>query len=314
LLDLQSKGLAYQMLMQRRPAKKFTGTDGQRMDFEQHLRKFEAAMEQIGGTPQMKLMELGHWFGGVASILVDRYFLRKDAEVALMEAIEALKKEFGKKKESAEEMLEELLSGEKIDQRDIQGFLSFVLRLENAYLLAIETHRNDEFERKTTHSNILFRKFPYFADQWATQRAKQGLKEDRVLGFKDFLQWLKTKQKIAENISRQRAVEGLKGSQVPKRMSPYKMGEPRAPNPMPKGPNKGVPTPHQTKFPPWGPVREPFPSNPNTGPKNPTPHTSSARLPNNPIPHANNGTNCTMCLQPHPLEFCSRFKALDVPA
>ena len=82
------------------------------------------------------------------------------------------------KKETAEEMLEELLSGEKIDQKDVQGFLSFVLKLENCYLLARDTGRADEFERKSTHRDILFKKLPHLADRWAEFRAKQATKND----------------------------------------------------------------------------------------------------------------------------------------
>jgi hypothetical protein len=85
-------------------------------------------------------------------------------------------------------MLEELLSGEKIDNRNSNIFLSFVLRLENAFILEKDKGRSEEFERPSTHVNILYRKLPYLADRLAEQKAKQVLKTGENQTFQNFME------------------------------------------------------------------------------------------------------------------------------
>jgi hypothetical protein len=88
--------------------------------------------------------------------------------------------------------------------------LSFVLRLENAFILAKDTGRSEEFERSSTPVTILYKKLPHLADRWAKQRAKQSLKTGDNQTFQNFMEWLKLKQKISEQIGRQKAIEALR--------------------------------------------------------------------------------------------------------
>jgi hypothetical protein len=108
--------------------------ESEKSDFEKHMKQFKSAMEQTGASTQMKLQELEYWFRDLALVVVERFVLRNDYEQAYCEAITALRCQFENRKETAEEMLEELLSGEKVDNRNSNIFLSFVLRLENALI------------------------------------------------------------------------------------------------------------------------------------------------------------------------------------
>ena len=144
LVGLQTQQLAYQMVTQCRPKVKFSGEGKQ--DFEQALKELEAALQTPGMTEMMKLNELPHWFSGPAGLVVTRFSLRKDAKTALEEAIEQLTLVFGRRWTTADEMLETLLVGDKVSVKDTASQLSFVLKLENAYALALETNRAPEFD------------------------------------------------------------------------------------------------------------------------------------------------------------------------
>jgi hypothetical protein len=48
--------------------------------------------------------------------------------------------------------------------------------LENAFILAKDTGRSEEFERPSTPVTILYKKLPHLVDRWAEQKAKQSLK------------------------------------------------------------------------------------------------------------------------------------------
>ena len=83
------------------------------------------------------------WFINIPGIIVSKYLLRKDYDVALEEAIEELKVEFGKRRTSPDEMLEELLEGEKIAAKDVDATDEFVAKLGAIYHLAKNTGREE---------------------------------------------------------------------------------------------------------------------------------------------------------------------------
>ena len=79
------------MLIQKRPKVRFIG-DG-KMDFERHLKELQTVFSMPGISWELKLSELSYWFGGVADLVVTRFALRTDAEIAYKECIAELKKE-----------------------------------------------------------------------------------------------------------------------------------------------------------------------------------------------------------------------------
>jgi hypothetical protein len=147
---------------------------------------------------------------------------------------------------------------------------------------------------------ILYKKLSHLADRWAEQKAKQSLKTGDKQSFQNFMEWLKLKQKISEQIGRQRAIEGQRA----------------------KGPTKSnmataathVTVPQQKNGGAWGQQKVPFPMPPQQKPPfyGPPPKGVPFRKP---IPGQIKGgetnSNCSMCYNPHPLELCSKFKALN---
>jgi hypothetical protein len=53
------------------------------------------------------------------------------------------------------------------------------------------------------------------ADRWAEEKAKQNFRTGKNQTFLNFLEWLKLKQKISEQIGRQKAIEALRNPKGP---------------------------------------------------------------------------------------------------
>ena len=111
LMNIQACQFAYQYMVSQRPKKPFSGK-GHDIDFEQYLRKFEAAIQTEGLTAALKLSEAEFWFTATAGIKVSRFLLRENKEEALEELIAMLKTDYGKRRTTPDEMLEDLM-GEK---------------------------------------------------------------------------------------------------------------------------------------------------------------------------------------------------------
>ena len=154
LVKLQSQEFAFRYAVSLRPKFPFDGKS-QRIDFDHYLKEFEDAQSTPGLTAKLRLSECRFWFVGLAGLKISRFLLRKDAEAAIAEAIEVLSNEYGKKRTSANEMLEALMAGEKVPQKDVVAVDEFVSRLEAIYYTALDTDRAEEFDKKSLFDSIL---------------------------------------------------------------------------------------------------------------------------------------------------------------
>ena len=177
------------IMERRRPSEKFTGEDSS-IDFEDHITQFKKAIDVPGLPASFKLAELREWFGGIAKTQVTRYVKRDDHEVALEEAIVKLRNEYGCQANTAEEMLEDIMSGQPLEARDSVGINKTVSKLEEAYFLAVETGRDADFNRKSLFRNILHARLPSLKSKWASRVAKAQTKGENLEKFEDFLRFL----------------------------------------------------------------------------------------------------------------------------
>ena len=201
LIAIQTQSHAYQMLVQKRPKHKYTG-DNKHIDFESFLNQCEALMKIPGADDQMKLSELPFWFSGTAGLIIDRYVGENDATQALSEAFRALKREFGRKRLTAKQMLLETLQGEKFNERNFSQIKTFILGLEKIYKIAEETKREDSFNLPETINEIIRSKLPHLASKWAKKLSDADLFNDDddivCLTFTQFLTFAKKQNMIAE--------------------------------------------------------------------------------------------------------------------
>ena len=205
LLDIQTQSHAYSMLVQRRPKSKFSG-ETKKLDFEAFLHRFEAMTAVPGSTDAMRLGEMPFWFTGSAALIVDRFVSESDATKGLSMAIKALKKEFGRKTLTAKQMLQEILVGDKIPEKDFTALKTFALRLEKSYQIAIETRRQGTFDLPETINDVIRSKLPHLAVNWAKKVSETEatmLESDDVpeLTFQQFVSFVKKQISIAETTS-----------------------------------------------------------------------------------------------------------------
>ena len=195
LLTVNLRSHGRDLLISARPPKdkRFSGEDGR--DFESFMNQYTLAMKVDGVTDQMRFTELQHWVTGTASLIVCTYENEVDPSVALKKAKKHLKIEFGRKVFTAQQMLEDLLAGPKINRDDSVAIRVFIIKLKNVYLKAVETKRDHSFNAPETYGDILRRKLPFFTKKWA-QRTVDNKKEffeaddniDHSLTFVQFLE------------------------------------------------------------------------------------------------------------------------------
>ena len=160
------------------------------------------AIATPGLTPELKLHELKFWFVNNPGIIVSKYFLREDYEVALDEAIEELKEKFGKRRTTPEEMMEDLLTGDKIPTKSFEAVDDFVEKLEATHQLAMETGRGVEFNKRSLYENILKVKLPQFKYKWLQKWVKNEQERHDPLTFSDFIAYLNFSRKMSESVDR----------------------------------------------------------------------------------------------------------------
>ena len=205
LLAIQTESHAYNMLVQKRPRYKFTG-ENHKIDFESYLHQCEALMKIPGATDAMKLAELPFWFSGTAGLVIDRFIGEPDATKALSDAFRALKREFGRKRLTAKQMLSEQLQGEKIPEKEYSQMKTFILNLEKIFKIAQETHREGSFDLPECINEIIRTKVPHLAQKWAKQIADAEITnydDDDIIpvvSFAQFLTFAKKQNSISQTM------------------------------------------------------------------------------------------------------------------
>ena len=180
---------AAEMMERRRPVHKFNHQFGE-VDFETQLETFRTAADCAGAEPELQLTELPFWFGDIAYIRIQKYLRRKDYAVALREAFVELTKAYGKKRETAQEILHNLLKGPALQSTDLIGISRFISKLSELYDVAMGTGRSSELEREETQADILRRKLPFWKNAWIKHQSKQMVFYQKVVGFQDMIQFL----------------------------------------------------------------------------------------------------------------------------
>ena len=200
LTAIQTRMLAATHLRESRPKAKFSG--GKKLDFAKHMKLLESAVDVEGVTPRQKVLELQHYFEGAAFRLVEAETLRGDAEAAFAGALDKLNKKFGTRRETALEMLDELLGGKPVSDKDPNAQLDFYARLSSVYSLAQETGRANDFETRSVVDTILRRKLPHLLQKWFKKSVKHQKVKGDDLVFTDFLEFVDEEHAIFDQMHR----------------------------------------------------------------------------------------------------------------
>ena len=205
LLTVNLMSHSHDLMVQGRPPKekKFSGSGS--LDFETFWNQFQTVTKLEGITDQMRFMELKHWVSGMAGIVVSQYENESDHTEALKKVKLHLQKEFGRKLSTARQLLDDLLSGPKLNPTDATGIQAFIIKLECVYKRAVETNRATTFSTQETYHEILRKKLPFFIEKWAPIQTDNEEKQAAILdnskhqeiSFSTFVNYLRRSNKIS---------------------------------------------------------------------------------------------------------------------
>ena len=134
-----------------------------------------------------KLKEFSHWFKSQALARVNCFMRRNDADTAFEEAVTRLKTEYGNRKQSAEDMLQNALEGSVIKEHQFEEMSEFVFNVEGIYTLACESNKSRDFDRVSIYKQILNKKLPHLKEKWSEHISKA---QDDNPTFRQFLDFL----------------------------------------------------------------------------------------------------------------------------
>lgn len=200
LTAIQTRMLAATHLRESRPKAKFSG--GKKLDFAKHMKLLESAVDVEGITPRQKVLELQYYFEGAAFRLIEAETLRGDADAAFAGAVDKLNKKFGTRRETALEMLDELLGGKAVSDKDPNALLDFYARLSSVYSLAQETDRASDFETRSVIDAILRKKLPHLLQKWFKKSVKHQRERSADLRFVDFLSFVDEEHAVFDQMHR----------------------------------------------------------------------------------------------------------------
>ena len=101
---------------------------------------------------------------------------------------------------TAKQILNELLLGEKIPERNHLQIKSLVINLEKAYKVAEDTGRSESFNLPETINDVIRMKTPHLAAKWAKQLTgyDRDLDEFPNVSFTQFLDFVKKQNSISQ--------------------------------------------------------------------------------------------------------------------
>ena len=205
LLNAHLQSNARELIIQRRPAKN-ERFSGKAQDHESFITQFEAVTDVDGVSDLMKLAELKHWTVGAANLAVGQFDTEKDPSKALKSAKVHLKKLFGRKLTTAKEMMDEVLSGPKLQENDFESIDVLILKMENIYRVACESNKEATFSTRETYRDVLAKLPQIYTRKWAvwqTDSDDKYAESDNpihILGFTDFVRFCRRQNSINSNL------------------------------------------------------------------------------------------------------------------
>ena len=141
---VQSRIFAQAHLKESRPKLKLSGSNN--VDFVQQKRLLENALDVPSMTGRQKMQELPHYFDGAAFSMIEYCLHSDDADAAFDEAMEALKRKFGRKKETVLQTLEDALSRKALSENDADRLLTLFSKLHSKFHAAKAHGKASDFD------------------------------------------------------------------------------------------------------------------------------------------------------------------------
>ena len=178
---------ALEVLRSCRPTEKFEDIGG-KVDLRSHLTHLQGTMSKPELTARAKLAEMKHWFTGPSLILLEPFIRNsRPTEETFQNAIASLEEHYAVPQETAANMLNGWLSGEKLTKKEGSAVIKAVYTLGNIWQKAKETNRHLDWDREDLYDRIIEEKFPFWISQWSSYTAKWP---NQVIAFAEFESFL----------------------------------------------------------------------------------------------------------------------------
>ena len=211
LLRVQTQAAAIARMKEARPKEKFTG--GKKWHFIKQMKLYHKAVEHDSLDDQIRVQELTHYFGGSAFKLIEAETLQADSSAALESAMNRLTMKFGMRQETPMEMMEEVMQGKPVGEKDPNALLDFYTKALSVFSFVKEEGRVSEFDSNTLVETILHKKLPHLSAKWSKKAVKHLHETGGELDFDAFLSFVNQEHCISELMQRVTKASGQQQKQ-----------------------------------------------------------------------------------------------------
>ena len=181
--SLRKSMLAQQQAKEARPIKKFE--DGGSMEFRGVLQRFQTAVNIPGLSTKQKMIELSHWFGGVAGSLIASYSAEDDSQSALDDIIAELCFLFGGNSDTMVPIIRNLKAGKIVPETDYKAHLNFYAELVQAESQAKAMLQRQQLDNPDTLAEIMEARLKHSAMTWWREDLKCQQERNQRYNFND---------------------------------------------------------------------------------------------------------------------------------
>ena len=116
--------------------------------------------------------------------------------------VSRLEQKFGLRRVTALEMMDEVLQGKALPEKDANALLEFYGKLAEIYAMAEQTGRAGEFETRTSIEAVLKKKLPHLSVKWTEKAVKCRMNQDRDMTFREFLKFINERHDFLDQLNR----------------------------------------------------------------------------------------------------------------
>ena len=211
LVEIQTQAAALALMKESRPKEKYNG--GKKWAFVKQMKAFIMAVEHPSISDRHKLHEIQHYFGGSAFKLVEAETFKADAAAAFESAMNRLTLKFGMRRETPMDMMEEVLQGKAVAEKDPNALLDFYTKILSIHTYALEEGRLADFDSKMLVEAVLQKKLPHLALKWSKKAVKHLNDTGEELLFDAFLSFVDQEHCISEMMQRMTKTAGQQKQQ-----------------------------------------------------------------------------------------------------
>ena len=182
---LRARQMAISQAKDQRPTDKFEA--GTAVQYVNHMRRFEEAVNNPDMSSRLKLIELGHWFSGDANVIIESCAAWDDEDTAYASALSELETLFNQIDDTISPSLAQAAQGGQIKEHDHKGHLHLYSTLHQIRATASALDKTHDLDRQDLIDNIVKNRLDHMRSDINKQGAFLRRFQQRDYGFMDLL-------------------------------------------------------------------------------------------------------------------------------